>query len=171
MTTISESDYRAHVDFLDSEEEYLEHYGRLGMKWGKHIFGKEKMHKATVKRLTKLDTKYQKKKKKADDLKQKALEKGSKADTSLFFTKSKRKKAMKTSAKAAYRAEKSHKSKIRAYKFAKAMQKEFGNYRLKQLSKEERALVNHWMNMNPDVFTTDMAEVHTLIENIRRFRY
>lgn len=51
------------MDLLDSEEEYLEHYGRLGMKWGKHIFGKDKMHEATVNRLTKLDAKYQKKKK------------------------------------------------------------------------------------------------------------
>lgn len=78
---------------------------------------------------------------------------------------------MKISAKAAYRAEKSHKSKIRAYKFAKAMKEEFGDYRLKQLSKEQRTLVKYWMSMSPDVFTTDMAEVHTLIANIERFQY
>ena len=29
-----------------TEGDYLEHYGRKGMKWGKHIFGSRKNHKS-----------------------------------------------------------------------------------------------------------------------------
>lgn len=35
----------------------LEHYGRLGMKWGQHIFGKEKAFNKSMRKLGRLDRK------------------------------------------------------------------------------------------------------------------
>lgn len=45
--------------YVVSEDNYLEHYGRKGMKWGQHIFGKVKNAKRRVGRTVKnLNTTY-----------------------------------------------------------------------------------------------------------------
>lgn len=48
--------------YVVSEENYLEHYGRKGMRWGEHIFGDEKTRTARYrdKQLTKTNKKYDK---------------------------------------------------------------------------------------------------------------
>lgn len=44
----------------------LEHYGRLGMRWGMHIFGKEKTYRKSMNKLSKYDEKAIKNRKRAD---------------------------------------------------------------------------------------------------------
>lgn len=48
-------------DFGESiSEDDLEHYGRIGMKWYKHIFGDDKAYRKSISKLKKLDSKSDK---------------------------------------------------------------------------------------------------------------
>lgn len=88
MSAVSEQTY---ISIPDNE--YLEHYGRLGMKWGKHIFGEERAQKSANRKLQRLDTKAKKASDKAAEYQMKAEEKQAKASSALLFRKSKYKKA------------------------------------------------------------------------------
>lgn len=61
-------------------EDELEHYGRLGMKWGQHIFGKEHVYKKSISKLKRLDKKMQKQKTAAAKLDYKSEKLHQKAD-------------------------------------------------------------------------------------------
>lgn len=77
----------------------LEHYGRLGMKWGMHIFGKEHVYKKSVRKLGKIDrkkNKFEAQKHTADTLTYKNYQKGHNWFRNLFMSDDKRNQYINT---------------------------------------------------------------------------
>lgn len=77
----------------------LEHYGRLGMKWGMHIYGKEHVYKKSVRKLKKIDrkkNKFEAKKHQADTLTYKNYQKGHSWFRNLFMSDERRNEYINT---------------------------------------------------------------------------
>lgn len=132
-------------------EDELEHYGRLGMKWGKHIFGEEKAYKYAINKLNRLDTKAQKKLAKSAKKSLKAdnyRAKREKIDNKLLrfgpldtFRKSRLSKKSYKQTKRAYRALKSsQRAHRKAEKWVASMNQEFGNIKLDTITDTDVAL-------------------------------
>lgn len=85
-------EYATHSAENQNESE-LEHYGRLGMKWGMHIFGKEHVYKKSVRKLSKINRKqneFGSRKNTADTLTYKNYQKGHSWFRNLFMSDEKR---------------------------------------------------------------------------------
>lgn len=124
------------------EERYLEHYGRLGMKWGQHIFGKEKAYNYSVRKLRRLDNKAQKKEYKAAKLGMKAAKKEEKSYTK--WTERGRAKAYRKSLKYKRKSAKANFKSVKTIRKAKkwvtSMNDVFGDMKLDSVSPEDVAL-------------------------------
>lgn len=120
----------------------LEHYGRLGMKWGQHIFGREKTYNRSIKKLRKLDRKVQQKQYKAAKYGVKAAKKEAKSYTA--WTQKGRAKAqskyLKLNQKSAKLNFKSVKLSQKARKWVDSMNDVFYDMRLSDVSPEDIAL-------------------------------
>lgn len=123
-------------------EDELEHYGRLGMKWGQHIFGKEKAYNYSVKRLKKLDTKVQKRQAKAAKYSLKSAKKEEKANRALTNRSSERKtrKSLKYKRKAARQNYRAVKTTRKAKEWVNSMNDIFADITLDSISSEDIAL-------------------------------
>lgn len=124
-------------------DDELEHYGRLGMKWGQHIFGKEKAYGYAVKKLRKMDRKIQKsqtKEAKYRLLAAKNREKASRPFSGIGMSWDRSSIAAKQeriSAKAGLRMVKTTR---KAKKWATSMNAVFGDIELSSISPEDVAL-------------------------------
>lgn len=133
-------------------EDELEHYGRLGMKWGQHIFGKEKAYNYSIKKLNRLDTKAQKKLATSAKRSLKADKyrgKKEKIENKLFlrfgpvdtFRKSRLSKKSYKQTKKAYRALKSsQRAHRKAEKWAQSMNQVFSDIKLDTITDTDVAL-------------------------------
>lgn len=107
----------------------LEHYGRLGMRWGMHIFGKEKTYQRSMDKLAKLDKKVKIGGYRSSVQENTALYYGSKANSASTYAKANRyhrraAKRWKRSGKYARQANRAYK---KATKFVEAMNAEFAD--------------------------------------------
>lgn len=94
-----ESATRAQHSAENQNGSELEHYGRLGMKWGMHIFGKEHVYKKSVRKLGKIDrkkNKFESQKHMADTLTYKNYQKGHSWFRNLFMSDDKRNQYINT---------------------------------------------------------------------------
>lgn len=123
-------------------EDELEHYGRLGMKWGQHIFGKEKAYSMSVERLKKLDTKIQKRQAKAAKYALKSAKKEEKANLALTNKSSERRKAksLKYKRKSARQNYKVVKTTKKAKQWVNNMNEYFSDMTLDSISAEDIAI-------------------------------
>lgn len=124
---------------IDAE---LEHYGRLGMKWGMHIFGEDKEAHKAIGKVTKLDKKSTLKKERSELHTAKGDRKKVKAD---LATSSRRHyKNLKKANRQYRRAHRTLKSSIRASRRAKkivsVMNEEFANTKISSFSPDEIAI-------------------------------
>lgn len=115
--------------YLDPE--YIKHYGKLGMKWGQHIFGSDRTTNKALKHLKKL-------KKRADKRKDKYEKADMKATNA--FAKRSQDKFMKLAKDAARARVKSMKARRKHDKFEKAMTDFFSSVDISELSPETREL-------------------------------
>lgn len=124
---------------LDSE---LEHYGRLGMKWGMHIFGDEKEAHKAIKKVKKLDKKSTLKKERSELHKAKGDRKRVKAD--LATSSRKHYKNLKKANRQYRRSHRTLKTSVRASRKARKivsiMNDEFANTKISSFSPEELAI-------------------------------
>lgn len=125
---------------IDKDE--LEHYGRLGMKWGQHIFGQEHVYKKSIKKLKKIDNRAQEKKTEAARLDYKSEKLRQKADRARSP-----KKYERISRQAnAYRLQanremwKSRKLETKAKKWVDTMNNHFDNVRINSVSTDDIAI-------------------------------
>lgn len=123
----------SNVDFKDECVESLEHYGRKGMKWYKHIFGEDKAYSSASKKLQKLDTRAEKSRQKGTQLLGKTLRRQERANNALVFRKSRAKSAAKSTKKLAQTYLRSQQRITKAKKFYDAMEDVFGNSKISEL--------------------------------------
>lgn len=120
--------------------EDIQHYGRLGMKWGKRIFGEEQAYQSANKKLAKLDKKATAAGNKAAQKEAKSVERQSKADSATLFRRSKARSADRAIAKSEKTRQNYVKQMVKASSWYKAMEREFGNSKVSSLSAEYQAL-------------------------------
>lgn len=110
----------------------LEHYGRLGMKWGQHIFGTtpSQYYEKGAKRLAKYDKKAQNYRDKSEKLKSKYYEQQINSQSSLLFRKSRLKKATRTAKKAYTQENKALRQENKALKLSNKMKTLFSGTKL-----------------------------------------
>lgn len=111
------------VYYVDNDENSLTHYGRLGIKWGQHIYGRDETGHKILKKLSKYKQKSQKHQNVASSEYAKAQKK------SLF--------SGFRSAKASKHATLASINEQRGRKFAKKANKILGSDSISNLSKEE----------------------------------
>lgn len=172
MSVISQEEYLG----LNNDES-LEHYGRLGMKWGQHIFGEEKAKARAERKLVKLDKKATKAGEKAGKKQTKAYAKQAKASSAILFKKSKARKAARASQKAYTTALKANNRIRKAYEWNKTMNDVFKNSKVKFISKESKNVGKKYTQMTlADINSTQLA-VSSLrtdaayYERLRKTRY
>lgn len=120
-------------EFEDRSLESLEHYGRKGMRWYKHIFGEDKAYSKATSKLQKLDTRAVKSEERADKLYGKTLRRQERANNALVFKKSRAKRAAKSTKKLAQVQLRIQQRTAKAKKFYDAMSDVFGNTKISEL--------------------------------------
>lgn len=124
-------------EFEDKSLESLEHYGRLGMKWGKHIFGEDKAYSSASKKLQKLDTRATKSEERGNKLYGKTLRRQERANNALVFKKSRAKRAARSTKKLAQVQLRIEQRTAKAKKFYDAMSDVFGDSKISELKNTE----------------------------------
>lgn len=122
------------TEFVESKSlNELEHYGRIGMKWGRHIFGEDKMFSKASSKLRKLDARATKSEERANKLYGKTLRRQERANNALVFKKSRAKLAAKSTRKLAQVQLRIQQRTAKAKKFYDAMESSFGNEKISEL--------------------------------------
>lgn len=120
----------------------LEHYGRLGMKWGMHIFGVDKAYRTSMNKVEKADKKSILKRERSEKHKTKGDWRISKSQ--LVGSESKRQKLLRKANRQYRRAHRSMRSSVhnqrKARKIVSAMNKEFANVSISSFTSEDVAL-------------------------------
>lgn len=125
------------------KDEYLEHYGVLGMKWGVRKDPQKAYDKAN-KKLAKLDRKATKQGSRIERKQAKALKKQAKADSAILFKRRKAEKAAKATHKAMAAYRKQQAAEVKAYRWHQSMDKVFKNTKVKNLNPDYVALGNKY---------------------------
>lgn len=114
----------------------LEHYGRLGMKWGMHIFGEEKTYQKSMDKVGKADSKSILKRERSEKHKTKGDWRSAKSQ--IVRSDRKRRKLLRKANRQYRRAHRTMRSSIhnvrKAKRIVNAMNKEFENVKIKDVS-------------------------------------
>lgn len=120
----------------------LEHYGRLGMKWGMHIFGEEKTYRKSMDKLSKIDRKTRK----AANIAGKYYGKGDvlRTQSELAINPIKKRRKLKQANRAYKKLNKAVTKNVKynkkARKLVDAMNKEFANKTISSFSDDDISL-------------------------------
>lgn len=120
----------------------LEHYGRLGMRWGMHIFGKEKTYQRSMDKLSSIDRKITNKGNRAAVQGNVALYYGSKAQTARTYRQANRlqRKATKRWRMANKYARQANRYSRKAKSFVEAMNAEFADKSIDSFRSQDIAI-------------------------------
>lgn len=149
-------------DFEDKPLESLEHYGRKGMKWYKHIFGEDKAYSKALSKLGKLDTRAAKSEQRADKLYGKTLRRQERANNALVFKKSRAKRAAMSTKKLAQVQLRIQQRTAKAKKFYDAMSDVFGDTKISELKNTE--IGKKYAEMTIDDMMSNTAASSSMIQ-------
>lgn len=139
---VRESKCNEIINYLDENgltDDELEHYGRLGMKWGMHIYGEDKTYRKSMTKLGQQDKKITKKKKEADYHSTRGDAMRAKANSSWTASGARRsnRKANRAYKRAYKRTKQSNRAYRRANRIVKAMNKEFADKKISSFTNED----------------------------------
>lgn len=145
---------------LDDNE--LEHYGVLGMKWGVHK-NPDRAYEKAGRKLLKLDKKVKRLSDKGAKREQKALNKQRKASSAILFQRSKAKSASKATRKALKAYQKSQEAEVKAYRWNEVMQKVFKDVKVSNMNKEYVKLGNLYAKNSIDNIMKNNISVNSMM--------
>lgn len=131
------------------ENDYLEHYGRLGMKWGQHIFGRTptQYYEKGVKRISRYDKKASKERGKSEVSKNKYYDAQISSQTSMLFRKGKARKAARLARKTYKEENRAIRQENKAYKLANKMKSIFAGVKVGDIDPDLKAVGEKYANM------------------------
>lgn len=146
------------------------HYGRLGMKWGQHIYGTEKVRSKANKKLTKLDTKVTKAESKLGPKMEKAFTRQAKAQRAILFKGIKKWRASGATSKAAKSIANVQAKKMKAKKWAEAMKKHFEKVGTDAFSKDVANIGQKYINMTLDDIAASNLSINAILATSDRYK-
>lgn len=150
----------AHLDEVYND--YLEHYGVLGMKWGVRK-NPDRAYERAGKKLERLDRKATKFDNKGAKKEQKAVKKQRKATSAVMFKKHKARKASNATRKALKMYQKSQEKQIKAYRWNEEMKKTFKNTKVSNMDKKYIDLGNKYSKLSIDTIMKNNVSVNSLM--------
>lgn len=147
---------------MTSNQNELEHYGVLGMRWGVRKDPDRAYEKAGSK-LAKLDKKSNLIQLKGAAKEQKATKKQRKASSAMLFQKSKAKSASKATRKALKTYQKAQELQVKAYRWNEQMKKAFSNTKVSNLNPDYVALGEKYSKMTLDSIMKQNVSVNSLM--------
>lgn len=155
--------------YVVPEQDQLEHYGVLGMKWGVHK-NPQKAVTLANKKLKKLDEKVKKSDKKASRKVEKAFESNAKAESAILFRGIKNFKASGRSRKASKVIAKVQANKLKARKWAQSMDKVFSKVKVSNVDKEAVEIGKKYVNMTLEDISASNVTINSLISSRDRYK-
>lgn len=152
-----------------SEDDAL-HYGRLGMKWGQHIYGTEHVRSKSNKKLTKLDRKVSKAESKVGPKMEKAFTRQAKAQRAILFKGIKNWRASGATSKAAKSIAKVQARKLKAKKWVEAMKKHFEKVGADTFSKDVTDIGQKYINMTLDDIASSNVSINAILSTSDHYR-
>lgn len=156
-------------DHQVSEDDAL-HYGRLGMKWGQHIYGTDKVRSKANKKLTKLDKKVSKAESKVNPKMEKAFVRQAKAQRAILFKGIKKWRASGATSKAAKSIATVQARKLKAKKWAETMKKHFEKVNADAFSKDVAEIGQKYINMTLDDIANSNVSINAILSTSDRYK-
>lgn len=156
-------------DHQVSEDDAL-HYGRLGMKWGQHIFGTEHVRAKANKKLVKLDKKVSKAESKTEPRMEKAFIRQTKAQRAILFKGIKKWRASGATSKAAKSIATVQARKIRAKKWAEAMKKHFEKVKANAFSEDVAKIGQKYIDMTLEDIANTNVSINAILSTSDRYK-
>lgn len=146
------------------------HYGRLGMKWGQHIYGTEHVRTKANKKLTKLDRNVAKAESKALLRMEKALNSQSRAQRAVLMKGFKSWRASGATSRAAKSLARVQASKLKAKKWAESMQKHFSKVGADAFSKDVAEIGQKYINMTLEDIASSNVSINAILSTSDRYK-
>lgn len=128
-------------------DEYLQHYGVLGMRWGVRKGNASQAFARSAKKAQRLEKRYNKKADKAVKRQAKAEKQLSKVHTVFGHNPKRARRALKAQSKAARANIKATKAQNKIIKWEDNMAKEFANVKIKDISPEHLNIGRDYVHM------------------------
>lgn len=152
-----------------SEDDAL-HYGRLGMKWGQHIYGTDQVRSKANKKLTKLDANVKKSESKVGPKLEKAFTRQAKAQRAILFKGIKNWRASGATNRAAKSIANVQAKKLKAKKWAEAMEKHFKKIGVNTFSDDVAEIGQNYINMTLDDIAASNVSINAILATSDRYR-
>lgn len=149
------------------EQDYLEHYGVLGMKWGIRK-DPQKAYERASKKLDRLDKKTTKASSKISQKEAKSVQKQRKADSAILFKKSKARAADKAIGKAEKARNKYFESIEKAKSWYSKMENAFRDIKITNIDQHYVDLGKKYANTNIESLLSD-AQISIANKELRRY--
>lgn len=152
-----------------SENDAL-HYGRLGMKWGQHIYGTEHVRSKSNKKLSKLDREVSKAESKVGPKMEKAFVRQAKAQRAILFKGIKRWRASGATSRAAKAIANVQAKKLKAKKWAETMKKHFEKVGTDVFSKDVADIGQKYINTTLDDIAANSLSINAILTTSDRYK-